>query len=106
MKTDGTAPVPAVIRSLAVALALAMPAMALADRTGMTQSSTKPPRTGKFVGDHWTPWNPPTPAEGARVYTIQKGDTLWDLAQKDLGDPYLWPRIWDQNRYVLDSHWI
>jgi hypothetical protein len=23
-----------------------------------------------------------------------------------LGDPFLWPQVWDENRYVLDSHWI
>ena len=56
------------------------------------------------MGDHWTPWDPPAP--GPDSYLIQKGDTLWDLSQKWLGDPYLWPQIWDENRYILDSHWI
>ena len=23
-----------------------------------------------------------------------------------MGDPYLWPQVWDENRYILDSHWI
>ncbi len=26
--------------------------------------------------------------------------------RKWLGDPFLWPQVWDQNRYILDSHWI
>ena len=68
------------------------------------ESSTTPPTDLKKVGDHWTPWDPP-PA-GPDSYIIQKGDTLWDLAGKWLDDPYLWPQVWDENRYVLDSHWI
>jgi hypothetical protein len=68
------------------------------------EGSGPPPKDLKFVNDHWTPWDPPEAAEGA--YIIQKGDTLWDLAAEWLGDPYLWPQIWDENRYILDSHWI
>jgi hypothetical protein len=68
------------------------------------EGSGPPPKDLKFINDHWTPWDPPEPAEGA--YIIQKGDTLWDLAGDWLGDPYLWPQVWDENRYVLDSHWI
>jgi hypothetical protein len=58
----------------------------------------------KLVGDHWTAWDPP-PA-GPDAYVIVKGDTLWDLSGRWLGDPFLWPQIWDENRYILDSHWI
>jgi hypothetical protein len=64
----------------------------------------RPPTNLKKVGDHWTPWDPPAPGPGD--YIIQKGDTLWDLAGKWLGDPFLWPQVWDENRYILDSHWI
>ena len=67
-------------------------------------SSPKPPTNLKLVGDHWTPWDPPE--VGPEAYIIEKGDTLWDLAQRWLDDPYLWPQIWDENRYILDSHWI
>jgi hypothetical protein len=66
--------------------------------------STTPPKNLKLVGDHWTPWTPP-PA-GQDAYLIQKGDTLWDLSGKWFNDPFLWPQIWDENRYILDSHWI
>lgn len=30
-------------------------------------------------------------------YTIIKGDTLWDISQKELNDPFLWPKIWKEN---------
>jgi len=83
--------------TLAVALLLAASAWA-------QDSSTRPPTNLKLVGDHWTPWDPPD--AGPDAYIIQKGDTLWDLAGQWLGDPFLWPQVWDENRYILDSHWI
>jgi hypothetical protein len=47
-------------------------------------------------------------AGGARegVYVIKKGDTLWDLSQKYLEDPFLWPRLWQSNQYITNPHWI
>ncbi len=68
-----------------------------------------PPTTLKKVGDHWTPYDPPDPesfATGSRIHIIVKGDTLWDLAGVYLENPYLWPQIWDENRYITESHWI
>lgn len=70
------------------------------------QADGPPPRDLKFVGDHWTAWNPPTHPPGTPVYIIKPGDTLWAIAQRSLGDPHLWPQIWEQNQYILDSHWI
>ncbi|HVN76349.1 MAG TPA: LysM peptidoglycan-binding domain-containing protein [Thermoanaerobaculaceae bacterium] len=59
------------------------------------------------MNDHWTPYDPPKEfAPDANVYIIQKGDTLWALAKKNLGNPYLWPQIWEKNKYIRDAHWI
>lgn len=84
--------------ALLAAGAAAPPPAAAADR---------PPQTLHRVGDHWTAWDPPAsfPTD-VEVTTIARGDTLWDLAARNLGDPYLWPQIWERNRYILDAHWI
>ncbi len=44
--------------------------------------------------------------EGEEVYTIKKGDTLWDLSSKFLKDPFLWPKLWQRNPSIADPHWI
>lgn len=72
-------------------------------------SATRPPRDLRLVGDHWTPYNPPDPASfppGSNVHIIERGDTLWGLAERFYGDPYLWPQLWENNTYITDAHWI
>ena len=74
---------------------------------GVVAWSQKPPENLHLVGDHWTAWDPPTShEEGAEIYFVRTGDTLWDLAERFYGNPYLWPQLWERNRYVLDAHWI
>jgi LysM repeat protein len=71
-----------------------------------------PPATGLQTGPatvvpHWSRNKyPASVPEGATYYIVEKNDTLWDLAKRFLNNPYLWPQIWDQNKYITDAHWI
>ena len=60
------------------------------------------------IAPHWTKNSsyPTSIPEGAAYYIVVRGDTLWDIAGRYLKNPYLWPQIWDQNKYVTDAHWI
>ena len=71
------------------------------------QAVAPPPQPLHLVDGHWTPYDPPTEfPPGSTVHRVVPGDTLWDLAATYLGDPYLWPQIWERNPYIKDSHWI
>jgi hypothetical protein len=73
----------------------------------LASAADKPPSTLHLVGDHWTAWNPPaTQPADAKIHIVVRGDTFWALAATNLGNPYLWPQLWEKNQYVLDAHWI
>jgi len=39
-------------------------------------------------------------------YVIKQGDTLWDIAQTYLKDPFLWPFIWKANQTIMNPDLI
>lgn len=39
-------------------------------------------------------------------YTIQKGDTLWDLSEQFFDSPWYWPDLWHENNQIPNPHWI
>lgn len=42
----------------------------------------------------------------ASAYIVKEGDTLWDLSDEFLQDPFAWPDLWENNRHIQDPHWI
>jgi hypothetical protein len=39
-------------------------------------------------------------------YTVQKGDTLWDLSRKFSDTPWQWPEMWKENDQIANPHRI
>ena len=59
------------------------------------------------IPTHWSKYSYPTSIpDGATYYVIVRGDTFWDIAKRYLNNPYLWPQIWEENKYITDAHWI
>lgn len=44
--------------------------------------------------------------EAGFYYTIQRGDTLWDLSHRFFDTPWLWPELWHENKQIPNPHWI
>ena len=41
-----------------------------------------------------------------RRYVVKEGDTLWDISNNTLKDPFLWPRLWKDNKYIINPDLI
>ncbi|MGH9055266.1 MAG: LysM peptidoglycan-binding domain-containing protein, partial [Acidimicrobiales bacterium] len=60
------------------------------------------------------PAAPAVPAPGPSTYVVQRGDTLWGIAQRQLDDPLQWQAIYQLNEgrpqpggvTLTDPHWI
>jgi len=39
----------------------------------------------------------PAQIQEYKDYTVERGDTLWDITKEELQDPFLWPKVWNEN---------
>lgn len=63
--------------------------------TGRTGNISTQSKAGPTIPP--APKPAPKPVADNRHYTIKRGDTLWDLAQKYYGNPYQWTKIAQAN---------
>jgi hypothetical protein len=73
----------------------------------LTLDDQPPPKTipaDTPIGEAITPTAIPRSedtAVGDPVYVVQRGDTLWDIAERHLGDPFRWHEIRDLNPQLI-----
>jgi LysM repeat protein len=41
-----------------------------------------------------------------KTHNVVKGDTLWSISEKYLGNPFLWPKLWQWNDFITNPHFI
>lgn len=44
--------------------------------------------------------------ETPKVHIVKKGDTLWDISNKYLNNPFKWHDIWDKNKFITNPDLI
>ncbi len=75
---------------------------------GLSCIGAAPPRTNDFAGA------PPVPGtrrvlaagEAPDTYTVQRGDTLYDICDQLLGEGAYWPKLWSLNPEIKNPHFV
>jgi hypothetical protein len=66
--------------------------------------------TGTLHGNANAPFSTPGHIETSEpltpIYTVKRGDTLWELCDRYFHNPWDWPRIWSYNPELQNPHWI
>jgi hypothetical protein len=50
--------------------------------------------------------NRPPAMNVPEVYVIKRGDTLWDISEHYLDNPWQWPKLWSYNPDIRNPNWI
>jgi DNA-binding SARP family transcriptional activator len=87
---------------------------ALRDTVLADASRPLTPTTAPAATPANTSRNGAAPASASRIYVVQRGDTLWGIAEQQLGDPLRWSEIYQLNEgrpqpggaTLTDPHWI
>jgi hypothetical protein len=98
-----------ILGGLAAFVAVAGPILAQAPPPAAPAAEATGLQTGPAtIAPHWTKNSdfPTQVPEGTAYYIVVRGDTLWDVSARYLKNPYLWPQIWNENKYIKDAHWI
>lgn len=90
---------------LVVALALAQGASAQYE-TGEEGVGDQAPAIDESGEDSGLPGPVPDFNEAPSQYTVERGDTLWDITQRFLNNPWYWPKVWSRNPHIENPNWI
>ncbi len=74
--------------------------------TGMTVSSTAVAQATESSRTLATGTRLPLATNAPDTYTVKTGDTLWDISQTFLNQPWYWPELWYLNPQVQNPHLI
>lgn len=61
-------------------------------------ADASPPNPDSAAGDNPVQQDPPSGPDTPDQYAVQDGDTLWSIAQTELGDGSRWQEIWQLNQ--------
>jgi len=95
-----------VIAIATAALCLSLPALAQED--GFDDATEDADEAG-FGGDEGRsppPQRESGQSEAPETYVVQPGDTLWNLSQRFLNNPWYWPKVWSINQELDNPNWI
>ena len=111
--TGGVPPVVPAAAALALALALGGCA---GPRYAVVEEPEAVPELGAAVGAPEYTYTAIVPraqlseedldADAPNEYTVVRGDTLWDISDRFLKQPWLWTRLWNYNPEIANPHLI
>jgi LysM repeat protein len=89
-----------------LALAQAMPGARGTVRLGSTGEESTYAEPGAETEETPPPSSEAVTVQPGDVHVVQAGETLWSLAQRYLGSPDQWPRLWSYNPEITNPHYI